>query len=58
MLNILSSCLGVDPEFDHVHNLDDGLVQEPAFTSLAADALSKDKVGNNVRDKCSETSVS
>ncbi len=57
MLNLLAFCLWLDARLDHSHNLDNGLMQEPSFASLAADALSENEVGNDIGDERSETSV-
>ena len=57
MFNLFSSCLWLDVRLDHVHNFDDSLMQEPTLASFGADALSENEVGNNIRDKRSETSI-
>jgi hypothetical protein len=57
MLDLLTLCFWLDAGLDHFHDFDAGLVQEPSFANLAADALSKNYVGNDVGDECPEARV-
>lgn len=57
MLNLIAFCLWLDAGLDHFHDFDACLVQEPSFACFAADALSKDEVGDNIGNECPEASV-